>query len=607
MQSTEPEILNNYQSLISDTSDKIAKIKVKIDKLSFIRVVLLIVEIFLFISFVRSESDTATLLGGLCMLIPIFIFVAVVRKQNRLTKNETYLKHLLWVYQNEVNVLNGLENGYDNGRNFEDEAHPYLSDLDIFGKSSLFALINRCSTRNGITHLAAKFALPNLKEEILLRQDAVKEIATKVADTFSFRATLKGNDVNNIEQLKEKLKNHLAEQLGFTKQPVLRFYIKLLPFVMPILLFAGLIFGGKIWGILSIVLLLHATLTFFWMKKINAVYYGFGGTSAILADYADAIKWTEDRKWESKYITDLFSSEDKASQHIKKLAKIIQAFDARLNILVAGVLNFCLLWDLRCCIKLDEWHQTSSAKVENGLDRIGYFEELISIATLNHNQPSWVFPQINDQFTVLAVEMGHPLIPSRKRVTNNFNLEAKPTVDIITGSNMAGKSTFLRTLGVNMILAYVGAPVCAEKMELSIFKILTYMRIKDSLNESTSTFKAELNRLKMILANVVQDENSFVLIDEMLRGTNSRDKFLGSKVFIEKLIQIKTPTLFATHDLQLSELEQTNVNAVRNFHFDIQITDGEMNFDYLIKTGPCKTFNAAVLLKEIGLAITSDN
>lgn len=166
-------------------------------------------------------------------------------------------------------------------------------------------------------------------------------------------------------------------------------------------------------------------------------------------------------------------------------------------------------------------------------------------------------------------------------MVNNYQLEHQPTVDIVTGSNMAGD--FLRTMGVNMVLAYAGAPVCASQMQLSIFRLLTYMRIKDNLIESTSTFKAELNRLKMILTEVAEHKNAFVFIDEMLRGTNSKDKFDGSKAFIEKLIGLKTPTLFATHDLLLSELENKYPTEVRNYHFDIQLIGAEMEFDYKIK------------------------
>ncbi|RYD69703.1 MAG: DNA mismatch repair protein MutS, partial [Sphingobacteriales bacterium] len=257
----------------------------------------------------------------------------------------------------------------------------------------------------------------------------------------------------------------------------------------------------------------------------------------------------------------------------------------------------------RCCIRLEKWLKSSSENVSSSLNNLGHFEEIISLATLTYHSPSWTFPKIEQAFSLSATSLGHPLIKLPLRVVNDFNFEKIPTVDIITGSNMGGKSTFLRTVGINMVLAYSGAAVCATDMKLSIFALNTYMRIKDSLNESTSTFKAELNRLKMILMNVKRNENTFVLIDEMLRGTNSRDKYLGSKVFIEKLLELKRAALFATHDLQLADMQLEHEGALRNFHFDISIIDGNMRFDYKLKTGPCATFNAAILLKEIGLAL----
>ena len=176
------------------------------------------------------------------------------------------------------------------------------------------------------------------------------------------------------------------------------------------------------------------------------------------------------------------------------------------------------------------------------------------------------------------------------------------TTDIITGSNMAGKSTFLRTVGINMVLAFAGANVCARSFHTSVFNVVSYMRIIDSLTAETSTFKAEIDRLKMILTLTQTNKNTLVLIDEMLRGTNSKDKYEGSKALIEKLILQQTPTLFATHDLQIAELEKTHPTQVRNFHFDVKIEGDKMFFDYKIKQGECKTFNAAVLLRAIGLA-----
>lgn len=603
MQQTSQQVLTKYEDTIKDIAQKIASLKIQIDRFSIARVGLLVVEVGLFILFVSSNAEVAIIVTGCAMLLPVLVFVLIVRKQNLLVREEDYLQRLLWVYKNELDVIHLNQNGYDDGTCFEDEDHPYLSDLDIFGKSSLFALTNRCSTKMGNSLLANQFTLPNDQATIHKRQVAIKELVENIAATFNFRAILKGNDVDLIEPLKQKIKLKLANQLVFINKPILKIYIKILPFIMPLLILLGVIVGGKLWSMVILVLLIHAGLTFFLMKHINEVYYGFGGGATLLAKYSDAMKWTEDQNWASDYIKKLFSSDEKVSADIKKLSKIIQAFDARLNLLVGSFLNFTLLWDLRCCIKLDEWSQTSSRNVADGLERISYFEELVSIATLSYNNPEWVFPKIESDFCLEADQISHPLIPSQKRIANNFAMLSKPSVDIITGSNMAGKSTFLRTLGINMVLAYAGAPACAQFMKLSMFSILTYMRIKDSLNESTSTFKAELNRLKMILSKVQQNNNSLVLIDEMLRGTNSKDKFLGSKVFIEKLIKVNTPTLFATHDLQLSELQKIYPESVRNFHFDIQINHGEMEFDYKIKNGPCETFNAAILLKEIGLSI----
>ncbi len=601
MLNTDQDRLTRYEQLAATQKNEIASLKNKIDKLSFVRVALLLVEIGFFVGFVSADGNLAITIWGLLLVLPIAVFVVVVKKQGALEKLFKFHQNLLWVFENEITLLQYKPNGYNDGTQFEDESHPYLSDLDIFGKSSLYALINRGASKIGVEELAKHLATVSNKDAIVERQEAIKELTEHIDTTFAFRANLKGHELNRIEEIKHKLGNQLLKQVDFTTNKFLRIYVKSVPYLMLLVFLAGLIFGGMLWSIFGLMAFANAMLTYFYSKQITTVYFGFSGSSSLLSSYADAIEWTEQRIWESGYIKRLFHSEEKVSAHIKTLAKIIVEFDARLNFLLYAILNFFLLWDLKCCIKLGDWTRSVGNKVAQGLDRIGYFEELISFATLNYNQPTWIFPTITDHFSLQTEDLGHPLIPTNKRVDNTYRLKEMPTVDIITGSNMAGKSTFLRTVGINMVLAYAGAPVCAKKMDLSIFRLLTYMRIKDNLIESTSTFKAELNRLKMILSEVELHSNAFVLIDEMLRGTNSKDKFDGSKAFIEKLIAIKTPTLFATHDLQLSELEQVHPEAVRNFHFDIQLLGDEMAFDYLIKQGPCTKFNAAILLKQIGL------
>ena len=597
------EIIADYDQKIKQVTADIAQIKKIIDQLSLVRIGLFLAEILFFVLLLQSADDGLRTLIQLGLLAPIIAFAFVVRRQSKLDLEIDYKKQLLWVYQNEWNVLTGMANGYDHGKAFESELHPYTADLDIFGSASLFALINRCSTKSGNNLLAKNFSEKHTRDKILLRQEAIKEITDKIAETYSFRANLHGYDPDKIEQIKIQLKHQLGAQLEFVKSNFLRFYVKLVPYISVGLILAALLISTAFWKILALLFVIHTGWNVLLGSKISKVFYTFGGSSNLLNGYASAILWTENQSWKSSYTLSLLDSKIPVSKEIRGLSKIIQNFDARLNILVGGILNALLLWDLKCCISLDIWYKSSSKDVISALDHLGDFEELISLATTAYNQPEWVFPVITGQFALATTHIGHPLINEQVRVDNDFHLEAKPTVDIVTGSNMAGKSTFLRTLGINMILAYTGAPVCAKTMQLSVFSINTYMRIKDSLNESTSTFKAELNRLKMILDNVVKDKDTFVLIDEMLRGTNSRDKYLGSKVFIQKLITEKTPALFATHDLQLADLIIDHPETVRNFHFDIQITEGEMKFDYLLKHGPCKTFNAAILLKEIGLTL----
>ncbi|MCX2450784.1 DNA mismatch repair protein MutS [Pedobacter sp. PLR] len=603
MVKTKDSILKDYQNNIAAQEIQISGLKKKLNNISFSRLGLFIVEILIIAAIINIGF--IPVLSGL-LVVPLILFLVLVKKQSAVQTELTYAGQLLWVYQNEANQMLTGKNGYDNGEHYQDEQHPYASDLDIYGAGSLYAFTNRCKTEKGLNLLAENLGKPNDKATILARQEAIKELSIHIDQTFHFRAELQNHQPDQLRVIEKKLIHSLPEQLGFTNNPLLKAYVKIVPYLSMALLTTAIVVGGAMWQTFALYAVFHAGLTFWNLKSINQVYYGFTGGASLLTSFSGTIKWTEEVKWNSSYIKNLFTEQADGlpvSGQIKQLAKIIQAFDARLNVLLGTLLNLFFLWDLKCCMYLSKWHNQYSIPVLKGLTRISEFEELISCATLAYNQPDWTYPELANSFHLEAVALGHPLIPQSTRVLNDFQLNQHPTVDIVTGSNMAGKSTFLRTVGINMVLAFAGAPVCADKMSVSIFKLLSYMRIKDSLNDQTSTFKAELNRLKMILDAISTSSNSLVLIDEMLRGTNSRDKYLGSKVFIEKLIEQQTPALFATHDLQLSEMIADYPEKVRNYHFDIQINEGEMNFDYKLKHGPCTTFNAALLLKQIGLTL----
>ncbi|TDQ07559.1 MutS-related protein [Pedobacter metabolipauper] len=603
MSKTKQQILEGYYDTVKSQQALIAELKSKLNLISFSRLGLFVAEILIIAAVINIGYH---LVFVALAIVPVICFLILVKKQAAVQLELKYEGQLLWVYQNEINQTTEGKNGYANGENYSNESHPYTSDLDILGAGSLFSFINRCNTFNGLNILEDSLSLPKDKEKILSRQLAIKELTVHIDQTFHFRAQLQDHKPEELLVIKDKLEHQLPNQLKFTNKPPLKLYVKIVPFLTLLLFILGVVYGQYFWKIFGFIAVFNAGLTFFYLTAINKLYYGFTGSSNLLNAFSGTIKWTEDIKWESAYIKNFFTSNkepEKVSIQIKQLSGIIQAFDARLNVILSSVLNLFLLWDLRCSVNLSKWHSKSSEHLVNGLYRISQFEELISFATLHYNEPGWVFPDISDAFQLKTTAIGHPLIKDSNRIVNDFSLSAQPTVDIVTGSNMAGKSTFLRTVGINMVLAFAGAPVCAKELSLSIFRVVSYMRIKDSLNDQTSTFKAELNRLKMILNAIDVQKESFVLIDEMLRGTNSKDKYLGSKVFIQKLIEQHTPALFATHDLQLSEMQDNYSNEVRNYHFDIQISDGEMNFDYKLKYGPCTTFNAALLLKEIGLTL----
>lgn len=603
MLKTQASLNSMYQDKINEITSSMQLKQKQVNQFSVVRMLLFCTEIILVVCLVRSGDDGWRTLIQFGLTLPILLFLLVVRKQSKLDQEIEYQRQLLWIHQNELNVLRNEVNGYDDGEVFINENHPYSADLDIFGRVSLYAKINRCSTLLGKQLLADALSQKQDLINILNRQEAVKELKDKISATFNFRAHLSGCDAEKMQKITLDLQQGLSEQLHFVQAKFLRVYVAIMPYTSVLAILLAIFLGNPFDKILGFLFLFNLAIIGNLNKKITKVYYLFGSSAKLLLSFARAIKFTEDENWQSAYIKNLFQEKTKANTQIMVLAKIINRFDARLNILLVGVLNGLFLWDLRCCIQLNNWCKNQSSEVVNAINRLGHFEALISLATLNYNQPDWCFPQLQESFCFEAQSLGHPLIDADKRVENDFKIGNTATVDIITGSNMAGKSTFLRTLGINMVLAYAGAPVCAASLSLSIFSIVTYMRIIDSLSESTSTFKAELNRLKMILTQIKTDKNAIVLIDEMLRGTNSRDKYLGSKVFVEKLITEGTPALFATHDLQLADLAEQHPQNIRNFNFDISIKNNEMLFDYKLKWGACKTFNAAILLKEIGLSL----
>ncbi|HEY4326991.1 MAG TPA: DNA mismatch repair protein MutS [Mucilaginibacter sp.] len=596
------DIINDYQQRITLAQQEADKYKKLANNYSLLRLVIFAL-IFLAVYFAVAIDDFTIL--AITFIVLLFGFMWLVSRQGQFERQKQYFINLKTVNENEVASILANRNIYNDGARFSNEKHYYSADLDIFGNASLFQLLNRSATSTGNLKLANWLDAPAAKETILLRQNGVKEISAKNDWKLEIQALLLFANKEELNQLQNLFK-YLRIALNLPGEKWLSVYVKIAPFVL-----LATILLAYFYPILKIIPILiglgNMGMVFFkglYIKKADLIAGKIGNT---LNNYAIAFEKIELEKWQSVYCAGLVKRLEtgRTSQKIKELSVLINKLNYHLNIIVGFVLNLFLLWDIRQIIAIENWKRDNQQNLEDAFDVIAEFEALVSLASLHINYPGWCFPEIAEGagYTLTAKGLAHPLIDIKKRIENDYELNDTHKVDIITGSNMAGKSTFLRTAGINTVLALCGAPVCAVTMRVSVMTIISYMRIKDSLNESTSTFKAELDRLQMLLAAVEKDNKVFFLIDEMLRGTNSVDKYLGSKAVIKQLISKNAVGMVATHDLQIAELEKSYPDYVRNFYFDIQVKDGEMLFDYKLKHGECKTFNASLLLKQIGIDI----
>lgn len=536
------------------------------------------------------------------LLLALFAYVAIRDINNQ--KLITYYERLIEICQNEIASIEGDTSAFDTGEAFFDIKHSYTYDLDIFGKKSIFQMVCRASTTKGKHLLANRLRSSLNKEEIILNQQAIAELA----DETEWRQELLAV-ATELEADKESLTNitkWLNEDNDGMSSPLLRWIILLYP-----LFVAGLMTLWAI-GILNSIVLL-ALFPYFiiygkYGNKLMVIQSLVGKSAEELRSYARLLKVIEDHNFQSPLLNHIKSRIAKSGKQpsaiTAEFAKLVQQLDIRNNFAFMLLIGAYLFWDFRIVFKLKRWKQKYRLLIDIWVDVVAEMEVLSSLATLKYNNPDWVMPKIEDGYFMLeTTDIGHPLIPSSQRITNSFSIPESKTI-LLTGSNMAGKSTFLRTLGVNMVLAFSGAPVCARKFEVSNVPIRTSMRITDSLVENTSSFYAEIKRLGEIVRAIKNGERAFLLLDEILRGTNSNDRHIGSKALIELLVEHQVCGIIATHDLALSEAQLCHPEAITNYHFDVQVDcKDELFFDYKVKEGICTSLNASILMRKIGLKV----
>jgi DNA mismatch repair ATPase MutS len=264
------------------------------------------------------------------------------------------------------------------------------------------------------------------------------------------------------------------------------------------------------------------------------------------------------------------------------------------------------LFDLQCVYRLEKWKTENALQLREWLETVEELEMLCSLATFSFNNPAFIFPSINASRILKAEGAAHPLLSEEERVVNSVTIDSTRSIVIITGANMAGKSTFLRTLGVNVVLAHAGAPVCATAFDCPVLHLRSGMRTADSLKDHQSYFYAELNRLKSIVEELRQGKELLVLLDEILKGTNSTDKLAGSVALVKQLARFPCLVVIATHDLALADLEKEFAGRIRNFCFEPMIQNDQLSFDYKLRDGKAEKMNATFLMKKMGIIPSPD-
>ena len=533
----------------------------------------------------------------------LIVFGTLIKRHIRLTHKRNFTKAMVEILEAEIDACNHVFSGFKEGNQFRNAAHHFSNDLDLFGPGSLFQMINRTVTESGQNLLAKQLLTePEDFTPINQLQETIKELSTKSELNLKFRATgtlaktAKEDKVGLIEWINSK---SFIQRHGGLK--ILRY---LLPGCTLVSLFV-LIFTAKLGAIFTSLFVLNLILVGFFTKRIGKEHNQVSTFYTKLKNYTALLNTIEKESFDSELLADLVtrfkSNGNNASSAIAKLTKAVNNFDSRLNLIAAVILEGLFLWDFHCLVNIERWKKNYGPRLIEWMDGVAEMDAYLSMATFAFNNPNNTYPTENNGYILKASQVGHPFITESVRVCNDFFIKSKGDFIIVTGANMAGKSTFLRTIGVNLIIARSGMPVCATNFEFKPTKLFTSMRTSDSLTENESYFFAELKRLKELIDMLEQGEELFIMLDEILKGTNSVDKQKGSKMALEKILQLKGTGIIATHDLALTEIEKDYPDKVKNHCFEIEIDNAKIDFDYKLYQGVTKNMNAMLLMEQMGI------
>jgi hypothetical protein len=554
--------------------------------------------IFLTVLIYAISIKSVSLLG---ILIPVYslIFIILVKWHRKINFNAARNRKLFQLNNDELKRLDGDLNSFDGMGHFDDDKHAYSKDLDILGDHSVFQLLNRSESPMGKRKLMKWLLTPANAVEINMRQESVKELRSQLDWRQDLLVSFPGVLID------EKVQDSVLKWLTEPSKPlilnfrVLAIFLSLLALCMFLLWSAGFL---SVYPFLFSWLINSLWLGFY-QKRIKVIQNVLNRFSGVAKVYVSMFAQVEKHSFSATFLKKnqdkiLFSG-GTASLALKKFQSTLNWFDSRSNFFY-WIFNSVFLADVWLYNNAQRWKIQYGLHFETWLDALSEIEAIASLAAFSFANPSYSFPVVNDQTDEMhAIDVAHPLI-FKNAVSNNFIIHRQGSIALITGSNMSGKSTFLRTIGINMVLAFCGSPVKANQLQLAPLWVFTCMRTQDDLSENISSFYAELLRLKQLLDVLNEDKNVFFLLDEILKGTNSHDRHQGAKALIKNLSQLKCSGLISTHDLELSILED-ELPGLRNYSFNSQVIEHKLYFDYRLKNGVCHSFNAAHLMQMMGI------
>lgn len=592
---------NHYTERLSLTEGQLQQVKKQIFRISMLRLALFIAGIagvyFFF-------NQTTLLIAGICLtFLPFFILVKV---HNRLFIRKEWLETQARIIQEELQALSGDYSSFEDGKEYANPEHPYSFDLDIFGRHSLFQSINRTCTFFGKVRLA-EWLQNHLHEKASIekRQEMVREISEHTLFREQFRVAGlvhhgQSSDAEKIQAWSQSPAQYL--HAGWVKA-----FIWGVPVINSLLLITSLI-GWTSFSCLGLSFGIFLVLSFGIIKRATYIQETYGKQLKSLNGYARLIALAKAEDWKSAGMLELMErfnlNGQSPVQALQQLSKELDRLDLRNNQFLYVLLEGSIFFQLQEIVRIERWKVRYGQHISEWLETVGELDALCSLGTFAYNHPQYTYPELTEKpFYFLATQMGHPLMPVSQCVKNDATIPSRPFFLIITGANMAGKSTYLRTIGVNYLLACVGAPVCCERLKLHPNQLITSLRTSDSLSDNESYFFAELKRLKRIIDLLNQGQQLFIILDEILKGTNSMDKQKGSFDLIRQFMQMKANGIIATHDLLLGSLIKQFPEEIRNYCFEADIKDNELTFSYKLREGVAQNMNACFLMKKMGIIL----